>query len=94
MALRLLIKGSPANARREASRRGIPLKNVKKHPRFNEVYADASCKALTKAMIWHGDTPHKPKSGRGFPPGSLVYFNAAGCRSGEMGGASRRRRRR
>ncbi len=94
MALRLLIKGSPSNAKREAARRGIPLKNVKRHPKFNEVYADAPCTALTKAMRWHGDVPHKPRSGRGFPPGSLTFFSASGCSPGTLRGAGRRRRRR
>ncbi len=81
--MRLVIKGSPKNAKREAARRGVPVRNCQKHPRFNDTFCDAPESARAKAVRWlgEGDTL---RVGRGVQPGALLFFN----------GARRKRRRR
>lgn len=82
--MRLVIKGSPKNAKREAARRGIPVRNCFKHPKFNETFCDVSESARARVTQWLHRGGETSKAGRGIPPGSLLFFN----------GAKRRRRRR
>ena len=82
--MRLVIKGSPKNAKREAARRGIAVRNCHKNPKRNETYCDASDSARGRAVQWLHRGGETSKPGRGVPPGSLLLFN----------GARRKRRRR
>lgn len=81
--MRLVIKGSPKNAKREAARRGIPVRACHKHPKFNETFCDAPESARVRVMRWLGHHDTK-RTGRGVQPGALLFFN----------GAARPRRRR
>ncbi len=85
--MRLVIKGSPKNAKREAARHGIPVRDCKPHPRFNETFCDAPESARGRVVRWFGKKETRGgRTGRGVAPGALLFFNGARAR--------RRRRRR
>ena len=90
-ALYLHIHGSSKSAKREAARRGIPLFNCHTGQR-DDVSCHAPCKpGVTNRIVeWYGERAHA-KAGRGFPPGTLLYYSGA-CPRG-LGRARRRRRR-
>ena len=83
---KLFIKGPVKNARREAARRGIAVRNCKQAPR-GEAVCETSDDVPNKVRVmqWFAVTDVNVP-GRGYPPGSLLFFN--GARRG------RRRRRR
>lgn len=74
--MRLVIKGSPKNAKREAARRGIPVRECKLHPKFNETFCDAPESARSKVVRWLGKGDTR-RAGRGVQPGALLFFNGA-----------------
>lgn len=88
--MRLVIKGSPKNAKREASRHGIPLRNCRVTKLDNErtptTMCDAPDSARTRVAQWF-NVSGTIQSGRGYAPGSLLFFNGA------RGRRKRRRRR-
>ncbi len=92
--LLLVIKGPAASARREAARRGVPIK-VKRTLSHGELTAETACSNHRKVMNWFGRQRSTVKMGRGYPPGELLWFNPGACdAAGELGRASHRRRRR
>ena len=74
--MRLVIKGSPKNAKREAARRGIQVRNCRATgaPMRRETVCDAPASAYRKAMDWMG-RKETFRYGRGAAPGSLLFFN-------------------
>lgn len=69
-AFRVIVKGAPSTARRHAEDHGVRLSDVKRHPRFDEVTADADAdwQALGE---WAGEGPYDPP----FPAGTLLYYS-------------------
>lgn len=88
--IQLSIKGSKKSAARAASRRGIAIKQCSK-ARHNTVICKAPCRDLSKAMYWYGEHGSRTKEGRGFVPGTLLFFSNRGCEG--LGRARKRRRR-
>jgi len=82
--LNLIIKGQPKSAKRAAARRGIPVKNCRAiNARETACAAPAHAHARVAAWLDTGSV----REGRGYEPGTLLYFNGAR-------GRGRKRRRR
>jgi hypothetical protein len=78
MALQLIIKGNKRSAGRAAARRGVPVQ-CRAQANRGEIICVAPCHAEGKVYRWF-DTPRDViKKGRGFPPGTLLWFNRRGC---------------
>lgn len=90
----LVIAGPKKSALRAASRHGIPARFAKRLAP-NETIATTSCKMHRKVGQWFGPKGETIKPGRGYPPGTLLWYNSRGCDSvGELGRARRKPRRR
>lgn len=91
MSISISAKGPAASVKRAAARHGVPLRNVKVYnDRFRSVRGDAPCKSLTRLMHWYGDKSYKPasdkRSGRGAPPGTLLFYSLRDCARDELRG--------
>lgn len=92
--MRLMIKGSPKNAKRAAARRGIPVRNCHalattaasrardRGRARNDTVCDAPESARVRVMHWLAERGVL-KEGRGYAPGSLLFFNGARRRRGK-----------
>jgi hypothetical protein len=95
----LSVKGPCASVRRAGARRGIPVSKCSSYKGhaltkgMTHTKAEAPCTALSKVMRWYGER-EGVRTGRGFPPGALLFFNQGGCGGTSLRGVPRRRRRR
>ena len=77
MALLLVVKGNKRSAGREAARRGISAKCRAKVNR-GEIVCVVPCHAAAKVHRWF-EQGGVSKKGRGYPPGTLLWFNRKSC---------------
>lgn len=74
----LIVKGPMKSALRAAQRRGINAKrqlHFKPGRKNREVKLVAACSTYRKVQDWMGER-EVMATGRGLPPGSLLFFNA------------------
>jgi hypothetical protein len=71
MKVQLIIKGTPMWASRAASLRGIPLLEIKAHPRFDEIIAICPDYYYDKAVKWFCE----PTSGAPYKTGTLLWYS-------------------
>ncbi len=90
----LFIKGTTKkSATRAAQRHGVPVRNCKMNPRGDGVLCDAPCSSKSSVVKWYTEKANRVKPGRGFVPGTLLFYG--GCPSGGgLSGARKRRRKR
>lgn len=87
---RLVIKGGKKNATREAARHGVTVRSCRT-TKHDTTLCDAPCAQWREVGEWFRE--HRTqRAGRGFSPGSLLFY--AGCDAKDLRGARRRRRRR
>ncbi len=67
---RVMIKGTPVEARRAAARRAIPMRVVGKGS-FNHVIGRVGAQHELKIVKWFCEDPASPP----FPPGTLLFYN-------------------
>ncbi|HEV3059684.1 MAG TPA: hypothetical protein VGY48_15645 [Vicinamibacterales bacterium] len=75
--MRLFIKGSAANAKRAAARRGIPVRDCFLTKKGDAAFCDAPESARPKVMEWYREKGSVVQAGRGYTPGSLLFFAGA-----------------
>jgi hypothetical protein len=75
--LRLTIKGNKKNATRAASRRRISVRNCS--TKKGTTYCDTPCSKWRAVAEWYGEKTTGAKRGRGFVPGTLLFFSARDC---------------
>jgi hypothetical protein len=75
--MRLFIKGSPANAKRAAARRGIAVRDCHLNKKGDATFCDAPETARTKVQEWLRDKSSVVQAGRGYTPGALLFFAGA-----------------
>jgi len=91
MPIKIIAKGPVKNVQRSAHRRGISLKSCRaSKERFSQVYCAAPCSKGNQVRRWFGDAMELAKGGRGYPPGTLLFFNES-C--GALEGARKRKKR-
>lgn len=70
--MRLIVKGTKAEAIAAAAARGIPLR-VLETTADDSVSGDAPDTCVTAALLWFVE-PVPAVPGKGFPAGSLLYY--------------------
>lgn len=73
--IRLVVKGPKKSAQRAAARRKLPVRCKKGDTgQPGSVICDAPCSVNRRALYtWYGEKA-ATRVGRGFPPGTLLYF--------------------
>lgn len=89
--LSLIIKGPTKNAKRAAQRHGISTVSCRDVSGDVQCYAPCGGKAEHKTAEWFAERG-RTKAGRGYPPGTLLYYSGS-CPTG-LGKRKRKRRAR
>jgi hypothetical protein len=90
----LIAKGPLKSVRRAAQRHGIHLESCRVvSSKFGDLqcYAPCSMKVNHKVVEWYTARAHA-KTGRGYPPGTLLYHGAF-CETKNLGKRARKRHR-
>ena len=86
--LSLIIKGPVKSAKRAAQRHGISTVSCRSVSGDVQCYAPCSSSAMHKTAAWYSERG-RSKAGRGYPPGTLLYYSGS-CPTG-LGKRKRRR---
>lgn len=74
--LSLIVKGPVRNARRAAHRHGVVVKDCRSVSGDVQCYVKCSAAAQNATGRWYAER-NRSKAGRGFPPGTLLYYSGS-----------------